>query len=205
MPAPAPALDRRERARLRAAAHATPHDVLGAHPARVGGHDGVVVRAWHPDAIGVDVVWPDGAVDALAGEEGLFGAFVAGRRPPLRYRLRFRFADGNTWERDDPYRFLPTLGDVDLHLFNEGTHRRLGERLGARPLTLDGVDGTAFAVWAPAARRVSVVGEFCRWDGRVLPMRQLGSSGVFELFVPDVAPGALYKFELLTREGQHRL
>jgi 1,4-alpha-glucan branching enzyme len=205
MPAPAPALDRRERARLLAGAHATPHDLLGAHPARVGREDGVVVRAWHPDATGVDVLWSDGQADPLAGEGGLYGAFFAGRRLPLRYRLRFRFADGNTWERDDPYRFLPTLGDVDLHLLNEGTHRRLGERLGARPLTVDGVAGTAFAVWAPAARRVSVVGDFCRWDGRLLPMRQLGSSGVFELFVPDVAPGAFYKYELLTREGFLRL
>jgi 1,4-alpha-glucan branching enzyme len=205
MPAPAPALDRRERARLLAGAHATPHDLLGAHPARVDGEDGVVVRAWHPDATGVDVLWSDGQADPLAGEGGLYGGFFAGRRLPLRYRLRFRFADGNTWERDDPYRFLPTLGDVDLHLLNEGTHRRLGERLGARPLTVDGVAGTAFAVWAPAARRVSVVGDFCRWDGRLLPMRQLGSSGVFELFVPDVAPGAFYKYELLTREGFLRL
>jgi 1,4-alpha-glucan branching enzyme len=90
------------------------------------------------------------------------------------------------WERDDPYRFLPTLGDVDLHLFNEGTHRRVGERLGARVMEMDGVEGTAFAVWAPAARRVSVVGDFCRWDGRLFPMRALGSSGVFELFVPGL-------------------
>jgi 1,4-alpha-glucan branching enzyme len=200
----APALDRRERARLLAGAHATPHDVLGAHRAHVG-EEGVVVRAWHPDATGVDVVWPDGTADAIPGEDGLFGGFFAGRTVPVRYRLRFRFADGNTWERDDPYRFLPTLGEVDLHLFNEGTHRRLGERLGARSLTIDGVAGTAFAVWAPAARRVSVVGDFCRWDGRLLPMRQLGSSGVFEIFVPDVAPGAFYKYELLTREGQLRL
>jgi 1,4-alpha-glucan branching enzyme len=102
MPAPAPALDRRERARLLAGAHATPHDLLGAHPARVGGEGGVVVRAWHPDATGVDVLWSDGQADPLAGEGGLYGGFFAGRRLPLRYRLRFLFADGNTWERDDP-------------------------------------------------------------------------------------------------------
>ena len=205
MSRPAPTLDRRDRARLLAGTHATPHDVLGAHRARAGEDDGIVVRAWHPDAVGVDVLWPDGTADALNGAGGLFDGFFPGRTVPVRYRLRFRFHDGNTWERDDPYRFLPTLGDVDLHLLNEGTHRRLGERLGARPLTVDGVAGTAFAVWAPAARRVSVVGDFCRWDGRLLPMRQLGSSGVFELFVPDVASGAYYKFELLTRERQLRL
>ncbi len=200
-----PPVDRSERARLAAGTHATPHDVLGAHPARSGDVDGVVVRAWHPDAVGVDVLWPDGRTDALAPDGGLFAGFVPDRTPPLAYRLRFRFADGATWERDDPYRFLPTLGDVDLHLLNEGTHRRLGERLGAHPRTIDGVAGTAFAVWAPAAKRVSVVGEFCRWDGRLLPMRQLGSSGVFELFVPGVGPGALYKYELVTPEGKLRL
>src|SRR6185503_20922965 len=150
-----PVNDALDRARLVAGMHATPHDVLGAHPARMHGSEGIVVRAWHPDAVGVEVLWSDGSTTALTGEHGLYGAFVAGRTLPARYRLRFRFADGNTWERDDPYRFLPTLGDVDLHLMNEGTHRRLGERLGARPLEMDGTSGTAFAVWAPAARRVS--------------------------------------------------
>ena len=106
------------------------------------------------------------------------------RAVPLRYRLRFHFADGRTWERDDPYRFLPTLGELDLHLFGEGTHRRLWQHLGAHPRRVDGTAGVAFAVWAPNAQRVSVVGDFCGWDGRLFPMRQLGSSGVFELFVP---------------------
>ena len=100
--------------------------------ARLQGTDGVIVRAWHPDAVGAEALWPDGTTTPLAGDHGLFAAFVPGRTAPARYGLRFRFPDGNVWERDDPYRFLPTLGDVDLHLFNEGTHRRLGERLGAR-------------------------------------------------------------------------
>ena len=205
MPSTLPLVDAVDLARLVGGVHTAPHDVLGAHPARLPATSGVVVRAWHPDAVGADVLWADGVETALAGEHGLFAGFVPGRTLPARYRLRFRFGDGNTWERDDPYRFLPTLGDVDLHLFNEGTHRRLGDRLGARVLTIDGVRGTAFAVWAPAARRVSVVGDFCRWDGRLLPMRQLGSSGVFELFVPDLGAGALYKYEILTREGVIRM
>src|SRR3712207_3751376 len=95
--------------------------------------------------------------------------------------------------------------EVDLHLYNEGTHRRIWERLGAHPRTVDGVAGVAFAVWAPNARRVSVVGDFNNWDGRLFPMRMLGGSGVWELFVPDVGPNALYKYELLTREGVPRL
>ena len=98
--------------------------------------------------------------------------------------------------------FPPTVGDVDLFLFNEGNHHRLWEMLGAHPRTLDGVEGTAFAVWAPNARRVSVVGDFCHWNGRQHVMRPLASSGVHELFVPGVGPGALYKYEIETRTGQ---
>ena len=124
---------------------------------------------------------------------------------PLRYRLRFHFAGGATWERGDPYRFLPTIGDVDLHLFNEGTHRQLWNMLGAHPREIDGERGVSFAVWAPNARSASVVGQFDQWDGRLLPMRRLGSSGVFELFVPDIAPGSMYKYQLRTREGTPRI
>jgi len=193
-------------ARLLAGEHTDPHAVLGAHPASVGEAEGVVVRAFHPDAQAVECVVAGGETHAMERVQGgLFSAFLAGATLPLRYRLRFHFAGGSVWERGDPYAFLPTLGDVDLHLFNEGTHRRLWEMLGAHPRTVDGVAGTSFAVWAPNARRVSLVGNFCGWDGRLLPMRLLGSSGVFELFVPDVGPGALYKYELLTREGHLRV
>jgi 1,4-alpha-glucan branching enzyme len=201
-PAPAAAA----RAALVAGEHPSPHDVLGAHPARGGGVDGVVVRAFHPDAVAADWLPAEGGARPMEPEgEGLFALFVPGAAPPLRYRLRFRFADGATWERGDPYRFLPTLGEVDLHLFNEGTHRRLWECLGAHPREVDGEAGVAFAVWAPNARRVSVIGEHCRWDGRLLPMRMLGGSGLFELFVPGVEPGALYKYEILTRERALRV
>ena len=195
-----------EERRLVTGRHRSPHDVLGAHPATIGDVRGAVVRAFHPDATAVEVLVPDaGSVPATAHGDGLFVAFVPGATLPFRYRLRFRFADGGTWERDDPYRFLPTLGELDLHLFGEGTHRRLWKHLGAHPRTMDGVAGVAFAVWAPNALRVSVVGEFCRWDGRLFPMRQLGASGVFELFVPEVEIGALYKYEILTAEGALRL
>jgi 1,4-alpha-glucan branching enzyme len=138
-------------------------------------------------------------------EGGLFAVFLPRATMPIRYRLRFQFAGGSTWERDDPYRFLPTIGDIDLHLFNEGTHHRLWEMLGAHARTMDGVAGVSFAVWAPNAKRVSVIGEFCGWDGRLFPMRQLGSSGVFELFVPGLTVGTLYKYELLTRDGLPRV
>jgi len=193
--------------RLRDGRSADPHSLLGAHPATVSGRTGIVVRAFHPDAAGVECLVDDGRTIPLmeAARGGLFAAFLEDALPPLHYRLHFHFPNGDVWERDDPYRFLPTVGDMDLHLFNEGTHRRLWECMGAHRRHIDGVDGVAFAVWAPNAVRVSVVGEFCRWDGRLLPMRQMGASGVFELFVPGVGEGALYKYEIKTRTGGIRL
>jgi 1,4-alpha-glucan branching enzyme len=192
--------------RLRDGEHTEPHRILGAHPATVGRRRGVIVRAFHPDAEGVECLLPrrkPQAMEPIGG--GLFAVFLPAAALPLRYRLRFRFPDGGTWEREDPYRFLPTLGDVDLHLFNEGTHRRLWEVMGAQVRTVDGVSGVSFAVWAPNALRVSVVGDFCRWDGRLYPMRQLGSSGVFELFVPELGPGTLYKYEVKAKRRKVRL
>jgi 1,4-alpha-glucan branching enzyme len=179
-----------------------PHAVLGAHSTDAGG---VVVRAFHPDASAVELLLRGSApvpMSAIGG--GVYVAFLPDAHTPLPYRLRFHFENAATWERDDPYRFLPTLGDVDLHLIGEGTHRKLWKVLGSNPRTIDGTAGTAFAVWAPSARSVSLVGDFNRWDGRVFPMRSLGSSGVWELFVPGIGPGALYKYEVRTQEGALR-
>ncbi len=195
-------ISRADRLRLIAGEHSSPHSILGSHP--VDGA-GVVIRAYHPDAIGVQCVLEDGSVEMEPLGGGLFATLVEDETLPLTYRLRFAFEDGNAWERDDPYRFLPTLGDVDQHLFNEGSHRRLWECLGAHVRTIDGVNGVSFALWAPNALRVSVVGDFCFWDGRLFPMRHLGSSGIFELFVPDVAAGALYKYEIKTRDRALRI
>ncbi|HMC55999.1 MAG TPA: 1,4-alpha-glucan branching protein GlgB, partial [Gemmatimonadaceae bacterium] len=187
--------------RLMTGGHHDPHALLGAHP--VPG--GVAIRVLHPDATRCEVILADGAHDMKRVRGSVFEHVAHGATLPVRYRVRFHFAGGGTWERDDPYRFGPTLGDVDLHLFNEGTHRRLWEKLGAQSRTIDGVAGVAFAVWAPTAQRVSVIGDFNQWDGRVYPMRSLGGSGVWELFVPDVTPGALYKYEILTRGGDLRV
>ena len=202
-------VSRDELARLTAGEHSSPHAILGAHRATVRGEDGVIVRALIPGARTVECCVETGEVFPMSREaEGLadvYAVFMPGKMLPLAYRLRSHYPDGLVWEREDPYRFLPTLGDVDLHLFNEGTHRELWKKLGAHVRTMDGVPGVSFALWAPNARRVSVVGDFCGWDGRIFPMRMMGSSGVWELFVPDIAPGALYKFELLTREGALRL
>jgi 1,4-alpha-glucan branching enzyme len=197
------AADPAELESLAAGRHADPHRVLGAHPVR----GGVVVRACHPEAVSAECVLPDGTVVAMEPlpAAGYFGAFLQGRTLPLRYRLRFRFAGGGVWEQEDPYRFLPSLGDMDIYLISEGTHRALWEALGAHPRQLDGVDGVGFAVWAPNAQAVSVVGDFCRWDERRLPMRRLGASGVFELFVPGVWAGALYKYRITGPRGEVRL
>jgi 1,4-alpha-glucan branching enzyme len=181
-----------------------PHALLGAHPVGTRDGDGVLVRAYHPDAIGCELVVDDGVhveMEEIGARTGLFAALLTRASLPLVYRLRFRFRDGAQWEREDAYRFPPTLGDLDLHLFGKGDHRRLWEALGAHPMKVDGVAGTRFAVWAPNAVRVSVVGDFCRWDGRLYPMRSLGVSGIFELFVPGVAAGALYKFEIKGADG----
>ena len=112
-----------------------------------------------------------------------------------------RWNDGNTSEIADPYAFPPVLSEFDLHLIGEGTHYRLYDTLGAHVREIDGLRGVQFAVWAPNAERVSVVGDFNAWDGRVHPMRSRGGSGIWELFLPDLGDGAVYKFEIRSRLG----
>ncbi|MDX6480172.1 MAG: 1,4-alpha-glucan branching enzyme, partial [Gaiellaceae bacterium] len=181
---------------------ANPHGILGAHEAE----DGVVVRAYRPEATGVRVRTSDNLSQAeLTDPAGLWEALLPQATLPLDYELEVEYADGATYTLRDPYSFLPTLGELDLHLAMEGRHESLYERLGAHVREIDGVVGTAFAVWAPNARSAAVVGDFNSWDGRLHPMRSLGSSGIWELFVPGVEEGAKYKFELRTEDGRLRL
>src|SRR4051794_13262662 len=184
--------------------HADPHSLLGAHPF----NGGVVVRAYRPSAESVTVRPLDGspAVDAeLVHPAGVFEAEVPKADLPLAYELEVAYPDGNTFTLRDPYSFLPTIGELDTYLAGEGRHERLYDALGAHVREVDDVTGVAFAVWAPSARSVSVVGDFNSWDGRLHPMRSLGVSGIWELFVPDVPAGARYKYELRTQEGELRL
>ncbi|MGI8420875.1 MAG: 1,4-alpha-glucan branching protein GlgB [Gaiellaceae bacterium] len=174
---------------------ANPHGYLGAHPAK----GGVVVRAYRPEAESVRVE-PAGVVLAHVGG-GVFEGLVPGAELPLRYRLEVAYPGGEMFSLDDPYAFLPTLGELDVHLAVEGRHRELYERLGAHVREIDGVRGTAFALWAPAARAVGVVGDWNSWDGRLHPMRSLGPSGIWELFVPGVESGHRYKYEIRTQDG----
>jgi len=170
--------------------HWDPHHVLGAHPF----DGGVVVRAFRPAAREVLARLEGGACVTLAQRHpaGVFEGFVPGVGLPLRYELEVSYPDGNVFTLRDAYAFAPTLGDVDLHLAGEGRHEDLYERLGAHVREIDGVVGTSFAVWAPGARAVSVVGEFNSWDGRLHAMRALGASGIWEIFIPGVAEGAAY-------------
>jgi 1,4-alpha-glucan branching enzyme len=171
---------------------------------------GVVVRALLRDAVACEVVDMDAqpqASFAMAriAQEGAFEVFVPKRPAVFRYQLRATYTNGESRQFYDPYCFLPTLGDQDLYLFNEGTEHRIYEKLGSHPRELGGVSGVSFAVWAPAASRVSVVGNFNHWDGRFHPMRSLGASGVWELFIPGLGEGEVYKFEIRDRNGGIRL
>jgi len=180
---------------------ADPHRILGAHEADDGG---VVVRAYRPEAKTVRVQ-PAGVEAELKDPAGLWEALLPKAKLPLAYELEVEYADGSTYTLRDPYSFLPTLGDLDIHLAMEGRHEELYERLGAHVREIDGAVGTAFAVWAPNARSVSVVGDFNSWDGRLNPMRTLGSSGIWELFVPGVGDGQKYKYEIRAQDGRLRI
>ena len=167
----------------------------------------LVIRTLRPDATRVAIQIHGKSFDAdLIHPGGVFAVVVPG--PARDYRVEVAYADGETHVVDDAYRWLPTLGDIDLHLISEGRHERLWEALGAHVRTYDTfhgpVAGTSFAVWAPSARGVRVTGDFDYWQRRAYPMRSLGSSGVWEVFVPGVVPGAKYKFSILGQDGQWR-
>ena len=186
--------------------HGDPFAVLGPHRVTTNGRVGTAVRAFVPDARAVRLVGPDvpGAPHEMTRvhTEGLFEVVVSGRAAPFAYRLEVDGVDGTRSTVDDPYRFATTLGDYDRHLLAEGTHYEAHERLGAHLRVLDGVAGTVFAVWAPNARRVSVVGDFNGWDGRRHPMRLHPANGIWEVFAPGVGEGERYKYEIITRSGE---
>jgi 1,4-alpha-glucan branching enzyme len=180
-----------------------PHGILGAHP-----YDGAVtVRTFRPLAESVAVVSGGTKVPLEHEHEGVWAGVLEMPDVP-DYRLEVGYPGGAPHIRDDAYRYLPTLGEVDLHLINEGRHEQLWEVLGAHVHTYDSpggpVVGTSFAVWAPHAKGVRIEGDFNSWDGREHPMRQLGVSGVWELFVPEVGSGTRYKFIVLGADDQWR-
>ena len=187
------------------AVHADPFHVLGPHEVKHSKECRTAIRAFLPRAKSVDVIF-DSTWHVSAQRihpDGFFEAVVAapeGKALPA-YRLRVTFPDGHTEEIQDPYAFPPLLTDFDLHLIGEGTHYEKYEKLGAHVREVNGARGVHFAVWAPNARRVSVVGDFNLWDGRAHAMRVRGASGIWELFIPGLDQGLIYKFEIRTPAG----
>ena len=179
--------------RIAAGQHHDPHSLLGARDAGMK----TVVTAYLPCARAASIA--GGKPLARIGHSDFFTLEAVAGSLPRHPRLRWIDDGGHAHERVDPYSFAPTLSSEDLALFASGNHVEAWRMLGAHPARLEGIDGIRFAVWAPNAERVSVVGPFCDWDGRRLPMRVLGSSGVWELFVPGLATGELYKFEIRSR------
>jgi len=187
------------------AEHSDPFHILGAHPVEVRGKSAIAIRVFLPDAVAVQAVriFEPHAVYPFAQihREGFFEAVVPGETQIFPYHLRARNAQGVEWEFEDPYRFPPVLTDFDLHLLSEGSHFDAYERLGAHVREVEGVRGVVFALWAPNAQRVSVVGDFNHWDGRRHPMRVRGGSGIWELFIPGLGEGEIYKFEIKGRDN----
>lgn len=195
-------VDARAAAALAAGQVGDPFSLLGPQPCGAGW----LVRAYLPGALGVDLV-DAGSGQVLAAMQALSppGLYAArlGLRRPYRLRIRWPAAGGCEAEQEteDPYSFGLLLGELDLHLISEGRHRELAHCLGAQAMVVEGVAGVRFAVWAPTARRVSVVGAFNAWDGRRHAMRRRVENGVWELFLPRLAPGEVYQYELLTADG----
>ena len=184
--------------------HGNPFGVLGPHAV---GSAGYAIRVFAPDTEAVEVIDADNgsllATLERVHQQGFYAGVVAHGAGAPAYKLRLR-RGAHRWEVHDPYRFPPYLGELDTHLLAEGSHQRLYERLGAHPVVVDGVAGVVFAVWAPNARRVSVVGDFNAWDGRRHPMRRRVEAGVWELFLPGVGEGALYKYAAVHRIARRR-
>jgi len=177
--------------------HADPHRVLGPHLSA----GGVIIRAFRADAESVDVVVRKKRAQPMAKTHaaGLFEILLRDLAEIPSYRYRVHMPDGHVVTLGDPYSFPPTLGELDLHLFAEGRHEAIYEKLGAQVRKVGRVSGVSFAVWAPNADGVSVVGNFNGWSGQLHQMRMLGGSGVWELFIPDLEPGTMYKYEIRAR------
>ncbi|QDU63936.1 1,4-alpha-glucan branching enzyme GlgB [Planctomycetes bacterium Pan216] len=183
--------------------HRDPFGILGPHQATKDGLSGVVIRCYVPGTESANVLLGDQPVPMTRiHEDGFFEVFLPGKSLPMTYRFQLQPRVGVSYEMEDAYRFSAVLGDVDLHLIGEGTHYKNYERLGSHACEWEGVRGVSFAVWAPNASRVSVVGDFNHWDGRRNPMRFHPGAGVWDIFIPELDNGTVYKFELLGPNGE---
>ncbi len=188
------------------ARHDDPFRILGLRDNDAG--KGKVARVFRPDANAVTLVESGGSKRKIAlkkvGDAGLFEVEIP-KDAPIEYHFDYSDSNGEAWSQLDPYSFGPVLGEMDIHLFSEGNHFDIYKKLGAHLAELKGVRGVHFAVWAPNAQRVSVVGDFNHWDGRVHPMRKIVNAGIWEIFIPDVAEGDHYKFEIRGPHGDVNL
>ncbi len=185
--------------------HWNPHQILGMHEIELNDSKVLAVRVFIPQAekiTVVDVQDPSLTYDMeKIHTDGFFEVVITERDQWFRYQLEVTYYEGGTWTTYDPYSFLSYITDLDTYLFGNGTHYKIYEKLGAHITTMDGVQGVAFAVWAPNAKRISVIGDFNGWDGRRHQMRSLGGSGVWELFIPGLQKFDKYKFEIKTQEN----
>ena len=183
-----------------------PFQFLGAHIEKIDGKDAVVIRALNPAAKNIKIITGKGESKKSVAmkrihEDGAFEAIFKTRKKIFSYRFEIEFYNGHKMEAHDPYAFLPVLSDFDLHLFSQGQHQQAYEKLGAHIMEINAVKGTHFAVWAPNAKAVAVVGDFNAWDNRRHPMRVLGQSGVWEIFIPEIGEGEIYKFVIRAQNG----
>ncbi|MEW6162740.1 MAG: 1,4-alpha-glucan branching protein GlgB [Nitrospirota bacterium] len=186
--------------------HWDPFQVLGIHIIEKEGRKAVTVRAFLPEAEEtwvVDVDTRNSYKMERINEAGFFEAIFVERKELFPYYIRIKSSDGMISEFYDPYSFMPVLTDFDLYLMGEGRHYKKYEKFGAHVMEIDGIKGVHFAVWAPNAKCVSVIGDFNKWDGRRHPMRVLGSSGIWEIFIPGLKEGELYKFEIKSRFNKY--
>ena len=180
--------------------HNNPHHILGMHECI----DDLYINAYLPGAKVVNAIEVSTKKKYTLVSERVPGFFsvVIKDKKPVEYKLNVRFDNGDEVTYFDPYVFEPVIDPIDISLFNEGKHYSIYEKMGAHPMTVDGVEGVLFAVWAPNADRVSVVGNFNNWDGRRHPMRKLDYSGIYELFIPGKLVGEIYKYEIKAKSGQ---
>ncbi|MFQ5888447.1 MAG: 1,4-alpha-glucan branching protein GlgB [Gemmatimonadota bacterium] len=202
----APTVDPGAVAAIVAGRHSTPFEVLGIHPLRTAEEPGRVVRVWLPGTHAVRLLDGERAIEMeRVHPEGFFELTLPEERRFLAYGLEATDSEGRSRTLDDPYWFGPVLDEDRLDRLKRGGERRVHEFLGARPMTHEGAAGTLFSVWAPFAQSVCLLGSFNRWEARAHPMRPRGSTGVWELFIPAVGPGALYKYEIRTKHGDFRM
>ncbi len=178
--------------------HKDPHHFLGQHTLEDGS---AYINVYQPYAKSIKIINVDTGERIKMEEFEDSSVYTVQTKKPINYKISYKNYEGHVWEGYDPYSFEKYITEFDCHLFAQGTHYEIFDKMGAHVINRDGVEGVLFAVWAPNAKRVSVIGDFCGWDGRILPMRSIGGSGIFELFVPGIKENERYKFEIKTNEG----